>query len=469
MTMARPRTIRALTTLTAIISLVTLAGCASNEPGPSSTTGGGGGEVVFWTPFNTPPRMAKQQQVATAFTAKTGIKVKVVGISAADQNQALVTGAASGKVPDVILHAPDQTAAWTGQGLLDTDASQKIVDKLGRQTFSEQALNLVTGDGKLGAVPSDGWAHLLVYRKDLLAKAGVATPKTIDDVAAAAGKLKSGKVSGIALGTQPGTPSATEALESVLQPTGCQLVESGKVTIDSPACTHGLELFKKMADSSAAGQFDVTSARGAYLAGNAAMLLFSSHIIDELDGLDPANPPSCPECAADKQFLAKNSGFVTVLQSADGKGAQYGSTLNYGVPKGAKTAAASQFIEYVLSDGYTENLSSATEGRVPLRTGTASEPTKYVDAWSKLPFGADPANKKSVADVYGADVAASVAKGATSVSRWAFGTKDAPLEGRVFSQNLLSKNLDALLGGAPANQVSKQMAQGVMTAQKELG
>lgn len=469
MSMARTRTTRVLTTVTAVIGLATLAGCAGNEPGGSSTSAVASDAVTFWTPFNTPPRMAVQQKVAAAFTAKTGIKVNVVGISAADQNQALVTGAASGKVPDVMLHAPDQTAAWMGQGLLDAGAAQKVVDTLGRQTFSEQALNLVSSDGKVAAVPSDGWAHLLVYRKDLFQQAGLSAPKTIDDVADAAGKLKAGKVSGIALGTQPGTPSATEALESVLQPAGCQLVQSGKVTIDSPACTHGLELFRKMAQSSAGGQFDVTSARTAYLAGNAAMLLFSSHIIDELDGLDPANPPSCQQCAADKQYLAKNSGFVTVLQSPDGKGAQYGSTLNYGIPTGAKTAEASKFIEYLLSDGYVDNLSSATEGRVPLRTGTANEPTKYVDAWSKLPFGADPANKKSVSDVYGADVATSVAKGATSISRWAFGTKDAPLEGRVFSQNLLSKNLDALLGGAPAAQVSKQMAQTVTTAQQELG
>ena len=468
MTITRPRAVRALTAVTAAIGLVAAAGCSSDGADDSGSSGAGG-EVVFWTPFNTPPRMAKQQEVAAAFTAKTGIKVKVVGISAADQNQALVTGAASGKVPDVILHAPDQNAAWAGQGLLDVDAATKVVETLGRETFSDQAVELVSEEGKVRAVPSDGWAHLLVYRKDLFDKAGVAAPKTIDNVADAAGKLKAGKVSGIALGTQPGTPSATEALESVLQPTGCQLVEGGKVTIDSPACTHGLELFKKMADSSAGGQFDVTSARGAYLAGNAAMLLFSSHIIDELDGLDPANPPSCPECAKDKQYLAKNSRFVTVLESADGKGAQYGSTLNYGIPSGAKTEEASKFVEYLMSDGYVANLSSATEGRVPLRTGTATETTKYVDAWSKLPFGADPKNKKSVSDVYGPDVAAAVAKGATSVSRWAFGTEDAALEGSVFSQNILSKNLQGLLSGTPADQVAKQMAQSVTTAQQELG
>ncbi len=468
MTMARPRTSRVLT-LTAVIGVAALAGCAGSEPGGSSTSGGAGDAITFWTPFNTPPRMAVQQKVAAAFTAKTGIKVNVVGLSGADQDQALVTGAASGKVPDVIINAPDRNAAWMGQGLLDAKAAQKVVETLGRQTFSEQALNLVSSGGQVMAVPSDGWAHLLVYRKDLFQQAGIPAPKTIDDVADAAGKLKAGKVSGIALGTQPGTPSATEALESVLQPAGCQLVQNGKVAIDSPACTHGLELFKKMAESSTGGQFDVTSARAAYLAGNAAMLLFSSHIIDEIDGLDPANPPSCSQCAADKQYLGKNSGFVTVLQTADGKGAQYGTTLNYAIPTGAKTAAASRFIEYLLSDGYMENLSSATEGRVPLRTGTTSEPTKYVDAWSKLPFGADPANTKSISDVYGPDVAKAVANGAKSIDRWGFGTKDAPLAARVFGQNVLSKHLAGLFSGTPAAQVSKQMAQSVTTAQQELG
>src|SRR5665647_2448419 len=114
-----------------------------------------------------------------------------------------------------------------------------------------------------------------------------AMPET--PVSASAAALADTGVSGIALGTQPGTPSSTEAVEPIFLAAGCQLVEDGEVTIDSDECTDAAAGFKRLADSSLAGQFDVPSARAAYLNGTAAMLLFSTHILDELAGLDPAN------------------------------------------------------------------------------------------------------------------------------------------------------------------------------------
>ena len=78
-------------------------------------------EITFWTPQTTPQRVAAQEKVAARFTEKTGINVKVVPLSEADQKQALATGAASGDVPDVMLHSSTTTAAWRSQGLLNTE------------------------------------------------------------------------------------------------------------------------------------------------------------------------------------------------------------------------------------------------------------------------------------------------------------------------------------------------------------
>lgn len=455
---------RSLTRVSAVAvastAMLTLAACS----------GGGGSdkaadEIVFWTQQTTPERLSKQEATAAVFTKKTGIKVKVVPLAAADQNQALLTGAASGKVPDVIMQNPQQTAAWADQGLLETDVAADIVKNLGEKTFGEQSLELVTLDGKLSAVPSDGWSHVITYRKDLLSAAGLEPPKTIEEVADISTKLNSGKMTGIALGTEPGTPSSTEALESVLQSAGCQLVTDGKVTFDSQPCVDGLKAFKTMNDSSAAGTFDVPAARAAYLSGNAAMLLFSTHIIDELDGLDPDNIPSCEQCKGDPKFLAKNSGFVTVLGGAGSP--QFGTTLNYGVPTGANTKEAQQYIEFLMSDGYLDTLGIATEGRVPLRAGTEASPTEYVDAWGKLPFGVLLDNKESIADVYGADFAGQLTSGTAAVSRWGTG-KDSTLAGLVVTQNTLSQELEALFGGESPEKVAKTMSEQVQKLQDDL-
>jgi multiple sugar transport system substrate-binding protein len=456
----------------AIQLVVGAASVALALSGCSGADGGGQGsdevqDIVFWTPHTTPERMAAQEEIAKTFESETGIGVDVVALAGADQNQALVTGAASGDVPDVILHAPDQTAAWRDQGLLDTELAKSIVEDLGTETFNQSALELVSLEGEVGAVPSDGWVHLITYRSDLFEAAGVDVPTSLDELAQAATALADTGVSGIALGTQPGTPSSTEAVESIFLAGGCQLVEDGTVTIDSPACSASAEAFNELAESSQSGQFDVPSARSAYLGGDAAMLLFSTHILDELAGLDPDNPTTCDECEDNPAFLAENSDFITVLDESNK--AQYGSTLNFGVPTGANADEAREFIEYLLGEGYIDTLAMATEGRLPLRLGTQEEPTKFIEEWGTLSFGVDQSAGQSIADVYGEEIVQSLSEGMDAVDRWAFGTPDAPLEGAVFSQNVLSQHLSDLYRGQPADAVTARMREDVETLKSELG
>jgi multiple sugar transport system substrate-binding protein len=447
-------------TMAATAVILALTACTGDEPQTSTTLN----DITVWTPQTTPERVTAQQAVAAKFTAKTGIKVEVVPLSEADQRQALVTGAASGKVPDVMLHSTSSTATWRSQGLLDTEAAKEVVDELGAETFNKNALTAFSLDGEVGAVPSDGWTHLIVYRKDLLQAAGVSVPTSLEELATAATKLKATGVSGIALGTQSGTASGTEGIYSMFQAGGCQLVTNGTVTIDSAKCTRAAELFKVLRDSSVQGDFDVTSARAAYLSGKASMLLFSTHILDELAGLDKANPLTCEQCKTDPTFLSKNSGFITVLDKS--QPAQYGATLGYGIPRGAHTAEAKQYITYVLEEGYADTLAVATEGRIPLRNGTKSEATKYIDAWGKLGIGAE--RKTSVADLYGTEMVTSIRTGLDAVQLWGMGTKDSPLAGAVTSQGVLAQFLERLYRGESAAEITKGMAEQVKKVQSEL-
>jgi multiple sugar transport system substrate-binding protein len=444
----------------AATALALLAACGGSDEPESKELN----EITFWTPQTTPARVAAQEAVAATFTAKTGIKVKVVPLAEADQQQSLVTGAASGDVPDVMLHSATSTAAWRNQGLLDTKAAQEVVDDLGAGTFNQNAITAFSLDGEVGAVPSDGWVHLLVYRKDLFQAAGVSVPTSLPELAQAATKMKATGVTGIALGTQSGTASGTEAVYSMFQAGGCELVKDGTVTIDSAECTRAAEQFKALRDSSVQGDFDVTSARAAYLAGRASMLLFSTHILDELAGLDEANPATCQQCKADPAFLAKNSGFITVLDKDNP--AQYGATLGYGIPNGAHTAEAKEFIKYVLEEGYSDTLGTATEGRIPLRNGTSGDPNAYLNAWGKLGIG--PKHTSSVSELYGEEMVTAIREGINSVRLWGMGTKDSPLAGAVTSQGVLAQFLEPLYRGQPAAEVTKSMAEEVKKVQADL-
>ena len=456
---------RTLTTCVAASALLLAAAACSPDEEES-----GDGSITFWTPFTTPERIALQQPVIDAFTEETGIEVEMVPLEPDQAGQTLVTAAASGDVPDVITHNPSNTAAWASQGLLDAEAPQEVVDELGADTFSQAALEMVTVDGALHAVPSDGWGHTVAYRTDLFADAGLEAPESVADLVEAAETLASDGVAGIALGTTPGDIYTTETIESMLLPFGCQLAVDGEVAIDSPECVTGLEHYQRLAATTGSGQLDVEGARAAYLSGSAAMIVFSSHIVDEAAGIDVDNPVTCDECADDPRFLSDNTGFVTLLSGTGSEPpVEYGQTLNYGIPEGANTEDAKKFVSYMLTDGYVDMLASATEGRIPVRSGPEPDSTEYIDEWGELRFGNNAENEESITDVYGPELVDQLAAGAEQFTRWGWGTEDAALAGIAYSQTILAGEAEPLFEGGDPAEVAAQMSEAVEAAQQDLG
>ena len=280
-------------TFAVTLAAVTLvaAGCGDDDEG-----GGGGGSadelrgqtITVWNNEFQPDRLKATQAILDEFTQKTGIKTKQVAVPE-DQLSTLITNSsAAGKLPDVVLATPvGDSQAYAREEIFDAEAAQEVVERLGADTFSKKALDLVSQDGVATGVPSDGWGQLLIYRKDLFEKAGLAAPKTLDDVRAAAEKLNGDGTVGITLATAPGDGFTAESFEHVALAQGCQLVDDGgNVTIDSPACVEAFRLYGDLASKySVKGNQDVDSTRGTYFAGRAAMMFWSPFLLDGMAGL----------------------------------------------------------------------------------------------------------------------------------------------------------------------------------------
>ncbi|MFC4560948.1 ABC transporter substrate-binding protein [Nocardiopsis mangrovi] len=469
--------------------------------------------LTFWTPHVTPDRLAQQEETAARFTEETGIEVDVVPMEAADQGPALEVGAEAGDVPDVVLATAEQAAAWMRPGLLDPAAAGAVLDELGPETFNERALEMVTaGDDGPVAVPSDGWGQVLVYRTDMFEAAGVRPPgaaATTTEIADAAERIDTDGVTGIALGTRPGDPFTTQTLEALLLARDCPLVgRDGAVALDARGCVGALGDYQRMAAVSAGAEQDARTARDAYLAGESAMLLGGPDIVDELADLVPGSPTTCDECADDPAFLAENSGFTAVIggseergaaagpegaggsegtegaagaespegtedaQGADGPGAapgaRYGQTLNLGVPRGADTADARAFIEFLLGDGYLESLAVSPEGRVPMRAGTPREPAAFAEGWSELRTGEAAGTRVPLTDLYDEAAVRGLADGAQSIDRWGFGTEHAVFAGTLAVRDTLSREVGPLIDGADPAEVASAMADAAREVQADL-
>jgi multiple sugar transport system substrate-binding protein len=431
----------------------------------------GGGTLTVWSLENQTDRIQATQAIADRFTTATGVKVKIV---ATDENQfsSLITSAAAaGTLPDVVGALPLAAVAQmeTG-GLLDTDAAKAVVDQLGAATFAPRALELTGPGGKQLAVPSDGWAQLLFYRRDLFAAAGLPAPDTYDKIRAAAQKLNTRATAGIALATVPNDAFTEQSFEDLALGNGCQLVDANKtVTLDSPQCVQTFQLYDDLvAKYSVPGAQDVDTTRATYFTGKAAMVVWSSFLLDELAGLRNDALPTCPQCKQDKAFLAKNTGIVTAISGPGGQPAQFGEITSWAITKdGKNTDSAKKFVAYMMNEGYTGWLGIAPEGKFPVRKGTSTEPAKFTTAWNTLPAGVD--TKKPLGDIYNADIITALQKSPETFQRWGFPQKQGNLVGATLGELPVPKAVNSMTSGEldPAA-AAKRAADDVRSIQKSL-
>jgi multiple sugar transport system substrate-binding protein len=431
----------------------TVAGCGGDDGGEGGSEGESGSTkgqtVTVWSNEFQPDRIKALETSLAKFTQESGVKTKVVAIPE-DQLATLITNAtAAGKLPDVIAGVPvPEAQSYAKEEILDVDAAQAVVDKLGADTFSQKALDLATVDGSAVLVPSDGWGQLLIYRKDMFDKAGLDTPATVEDVMAAAQELHKGSVAGITLATAPGDGFTAETFEHVALAFGCQLVDDGgTVTLTSPECVDAMTWYGDIASNySVEGNQDVNSTRGTYFAGRAAMMFWSPFLLDGMAGLRSDTKPSCPQCKNDPAFLAENSGLVGPLSAAGGEPSQFGSVSGFAITIDAQTEAAEQVVEYMMGDGYLDWLGLSPQGKVPVRTGDAEDPQRFAESWEKLESGVD--TKAPLSDFYSADSIDSLKEGVQTFQRWGFAQGQGALVGALSGEQPIPAAVSEVIGGA---------------------
>jgi len=447
--------------------IVALAGTGSAMG--NAAAGEGGGSITFWSTLVEPDRVATQERIIDAFTEATGIEVELVPVPEDDLPNLIVTNAASGDLPDVVHHPIDFSIGWAEQGILDVEAAAEVVESLGVDTFNQQALALASQDDQPVAVPSDGWGQLLVYRTDLFEAAGLEPPDTFANLLAAAQALQADGMNGITASTDPADVFTQQTFEFLALGAGCQLIEDGEIALDSPACVNAITTYADLIQNYSPGTVqNVDTTRATYFAGDAAMLIWSPFILDELAGLRNDALPTCPECADNPNFLVENSGFVPALSSEGTEPAQYGQVSYFGIGANADTEAAQQFVEYLLTDGYVDWLSIAPEGMFPMRTGTAEEPNSYVDGWKALDIGVD--TRVPFGEVYSNDVIATLIEGTNSFKRWGFEDGYGALVSSLYTSLTIPQTLSAVLNeGLSPEDAAAQMQSAAEEQLDEVG
>lgn len=382
-------------------------------------------ELRFWTTEEQPERLARQEQMAADFAAASGHTVEVIPVTESDLGTRATAAYAAGDLPDVIYHTLQYALPWADAGILDTDAATDIIEALGADTFASGALGMAATVDGYASVPADGWTQMVVYRADLFEANGLEAPTTYANVLAAVDALHNPpEMYGFVAATKIDEGFMSQVLEHVFLANGVSPVgPDGVQPLDETATIEVLEFYKAIAEASPPGDLYWDQSRSLYFSGNAAMIIWSPFILDELAGLRDSAPPTINDDPTSTD-LAAATGIVTNFAGpSNPDGAAWGDIRYFGVTSDASTDAAMEFVEYSLGEGYGSTLAIAPEGKFPVRRGTADNPTEFTDLWATLDVGVD--RRAPLGDLYAQEMIDEIVGGLDVAQRW--GVEDGQL------------------------------------------
>ena len=114
----------------------------------------------------------------------------------------------------------------------------------------------------------------------------------------------------------------------------------GFAELDEKATTEVLDFYKKIAKASPPGELFWKQSRAVYFAGQAAMIIWSPFILDELAGLRDSAPPTINDDPTSSE-LASKTGIVTTFGGpSNSAGAAWADIRYFGVTSDANTEVA---------------------------------------------------------------------------------------------------------------------------------
>lgn len=401
----------------------------------------------FWTTEEQPDRLAKQEAMAEAFAKETGVDVEVIPVTESELGTRATAAFAAGDLPDVIYHPLQYALPWAEAGILDTDAATDVIEELGAGTFASGALNMAAMDDGFASVPVDGWTQMIVYRKDLFDAAGLEAPTSYAAVEKALDALHNPpEMYGFVAATKVDEAFMSQVLEHVFLANGVSPVDAeGFAPLDEAKTTEVLDFYKAIANASPPGDLYWDQSRTLYFSGNAAMIIWSPFILDELAGLRDSAPPTINDDPTSGE-LASKTGIVTNFSGpSNPDGAAWGDIRYFGITSDANTDAAEEFVLYSMDEGYTQTLSIAPEGKFPVRRGTADDPEAFAKAWAELPVGVD--RKAPLGDLYAQDMIDEIVGGLDVAQRWGVKEGQLGLASKMINSQVINRVVRQYIDG----------------------
>jgi multiple sugar transport system substrate-binding protein len=280
-----------------------------------------------------------------------------------------------------------------------------VINDIGVDDFRAGPLQMVTNPttGEYSAVPYDGWIQAIWYREDLFDQLGLAAPTNWEAIEAAnCGVVGQNEfLYGVTLGTDPGQNYGHQVFEQVAMSNNAwPFDEAGNVTMNTPEMIEALRFYTSLQECATPGPQYWRGAREAYEYDQAAMLFYSTYIMDDL--VDGSGLEAGGQVELNTPDLALRTGFAPEMKGPNGS-ASYGQLVTFGILKGADPEAQ-DVVKFFLTEGYQDVLALAPFGKVPVLKSA-------VDGWK--------GSSEYFAN-YAPDTLDQIANGYETMQRWLF-------------------------------------------------
>jgi N,N'-diacetylchitobiose transport system substrate-binding protein len=358
------------------VAMAAVAGCGGGNDDKASTSGGSGkpsGNVSVWI---MDPGSPKLQGVikgyATAFEAKNpGTKVEIQFVPWAQAHDKFTTAIAGGKVPDVAEMGTTWTPEFADQGGL------VVQPTISKGDYVSSLVDAATLNGKVYGKPWYAGARGLIYRKDILKKAGITNPPANWDEMMADAKAIKAKVPNVFPVSYTGL-SEHMYLPTIWQAGGQIATQDGdtwKSALNTPEAAKAIEyytsFYKDGLDPKAAVGWEEPDAQTAFINGDVAMLIAGGWTYNSI--LDT------------KPKLESKIGTALEPVGPSGKGTAFaGGSHLVQFQESKNKALGAAFVDFMLTPGELNKFTSAV-GFLP-GTTEGIKSSGYLEDPQRKPF-----------------------------------------------------------------------------------
>ena len=327
----------------------------------ATATGGTSAKTISVAIVANPQMQDIASLTPSLFTAKTGIKVKYTILDEGKLRQVTTRDVgAGGKSFDAVMIGMYEAPQFGSAGLIQNLSPQAKADKSYNYNDLIPAVrNGLSVNGNLYASPFYAESSFVMYRKDVLAKAGVSMPArpTWAQVATIARKINTPSMAGICLRGKPGWGDLGASFTTVLNTFGGTWWSStpdGKpaaAQVDQPAFRTALDFYAKLVQD--AGEKDAANSSfneclAQYQAGKVAMWYDATVAAGLLE-------------AKDSPVKGKNGYALAPVEKTKASGWLWSWAL--AIPKSSPDpASAWKYISWATSAQYIKDAGTKTKG-----------------------------------------------------------------------------------------------------------